>query len=89
MTPTGRYPDARQADYTNAPQRACRCLAARAADVIEASGHKRRAKRPDIWAHHLPEGFVSPQTLAQRGRSTYGISRASQAPAVDALGSGV
>lgn len=40
--PTGRYPDARQAAYTSAPLRAWTCLATRAADFIEASGHMRR-----------------------------------------------
>ncbi len=72
--PTGRNPDARQADYTNAPSSARRCLAARDADFIEASGHMCRTKRPDIWAHRLPQDKVSITSLARRGRSTYGIT---------------
>ena len=72
--PTGRVPDERQADYTNAPSRAYRCLAAHDADFIEASGQMRRTERPDIWAHCLPEGKVSSRALAQRGRSTYVIT---------------
>jgi hypothetical protein len=72
--PTGRNPDARQADYTNAPPSACRCLAARGADFIEASGHVCRTERPDIWAHRLPKDKVSVISLARRGRTTYGIS---------------
>ncbi len=57
--PTGRNLDAKQADYTNAPSSACRCLAARDADFIEASGHMCRTERPDIWAHRLPQDKVS------------------------------
>ena len=73
--PTGREPDARQADNTNAPSRAYRCLAAHDADFIEASGQMCRTERPDIWAHCLPEGKVASRALARRGRSTYGITR--------------
>ena len=72
--PMGRNPDARQADYTNAPSSARLCLAARAADFIEASGQMCRTERPDIWAHRLPQDKVSIISLARRGRSTYGIS---------------
>lgn len=72
-TPTGRNPNARQADYTNAPSSARRCLAARDADFIEASGHMCRTERPDIWAHRLPQDKVAIISLARRGRSTYGM----------------
>jgi hypothetical protein len=73
---TGRNPNARQADYTNAPSSARRCLAARDADFIEASGQMCRSERPDIWAHRLPTDKVSALSLARRGRSTYdGITR--------------
>lgn len=57
--PTGRNPDARQADYTNAPSSASRCLAARDADFIEASGHMCRTERPDIWADSQGEELPS------------------------------